>query len=179
MAYPEVADVLVGGGEGQPIPDVPVREAGGVEVDAIHAQLFGERYPRREMLRAVGVPIDETCVIAQKGIAGVQVESLFAGHQEECRADVGHQLLGGAGAPGVISRGLNTARCASAAVKSDYVVALPAVDADGDVSERFQCCFRVNAECGELFLCIIKACGNGCVIHESSAFPLILLGLLT
>ena len=146
MTNPKRADVLVRGGERQAVFYVFVGEAGGIEVNAVQLQFFGKGYPRRKVAREIGVPVDFSGIVSQQGIAGMQIQPLFAGHQGKGLSDVGHQLLGGAGTSGIVARGLNPTRRTSAAVKADHVIALPAVNADGNPFQGVERLFRPDTE---------------------------------
>ena len=78
------------------------------------------------MFGAVGVAVYLFAV--QYGIAGVKIQSLFAGHEGERLFDIGLKLLKIPRPAGVVARSLYAAGKAAAAVEAYNIVALPAVD---------------------------------------------------
>ena len=104
----------------------------GVEVDA-EAVFAGEVDPGVEVARLDLVAV-HLFAGGEDGVAGVQADALFAGHEAHGLDKVRLQFLEGAGAAGIVARGLDAAgEGAAAALQADDVVALPAVDADGRV----------------------------------------------
>ena len=81
-------------------------EEGGVEVNA-DASCLGKIDPFFEVLGLYCVPVRLFAV--EYGIAGVQIELLFAGYQLECLIDISHKLVGRPCLAGVIAGGLNAA----------------------------------------------------------------------
>ena len=144
MAHPESAHFLLRGGEGEVVLHHGMAEEGGVEVDA-QTVFTGELDPRIEVM---GLDLVAVHLLAggEDGVAGVQADALFAGHEAHGLDKVRLQFLEGAGAAGVVARGLDAAgKGAAAAFKADDVVALPAVDADGHVLQGGEGCFHIHA----------------------------------
>ena len=86
----------------------------------------------------------------------MQVQLLFAGHQRERLIDVRHQLLGRGGLAGIVAGGLDAAGQRLAAVKAGHIVALPAVDGNGDVLQRIKRLFDIHAKRGVHLFCLIE-----------------------
>ena len=131
MLHPEAAGVLVGAGQRQRVA-LGMAEKGGVEVRAKAARL-AEFHPPGKVAGFQLVPVRPVAVL-KDGVAGVQVDFLGAGAELQHLVDVGHQLLRCTGAAGVVAGGLDAAgqRLAGVGVKAAHVIALPAVQADGD-----------------------------------------------
>ena len=144
VAHPERAHVFLRGGEGEIVLHHGMAEEGGVEVDA-QTVFTGELDPRIEVM---GLDLVAVHLLAggEDGVAGVQADALFAGHEAHGLDKVRLQFLEGAGSTGVVARGLDAAgKGAAAAFKADDVVALPAVDADGHVLQGGEGCFHIHA----------------------------------
>lgn len=150
MFDPEFADGAVFVGEGEAVSRFGVREAGGVEVQA-EALRFRPGNPVLEVVDFDGVAVD--LFAAEFAVAGVQVQAVFAGNEGERHFQIGSEFFGGAGFAGVISgNGDAAAEGLGGVFEAGDVVALPAVEGDGDGGELAEGGFGIDAEGGVAFL---------------------------
>ena len=81
------------------------------------------------------------------GVAGVEVQAVRAGDQREGLVEVGAQFVGRAGLAGIVARDRQAAADRLAGVlEAADVVALPAVERDGDARQPRQGELGVHAE---------------------------------
>ena len=143
---PELADALVGVGEREVVVGLGMGKEGRVEIEPDPLRP-GPVDPGREMAvfdlvavrRLVGIHVE-----------GVQVQPVLARDLGIGKFQIGAQLVGGAGAAGVIAGGLDAAAgTAGLALEADHVVALPAMHRDRDRPERGHRRFGVDAPIGK------------------------------
>src|SRR3974390_3207332 len=107
-----------------------MREIGLVKVDA-DAEPRRPGDPVLELVRAERVAVNPLALDFR--IAGMEIEPVLAGHDRKNLFKVGAQLLGRAGFPRIISSdGQSVAERLPGVFEAADVVALPAVDGDGD-----------------------------------------------
>ena len=149
---PELARLLVRRGKRQRVA-LGVGEEGGVEV-AAQAPRLAEVHPLLKMLRLEPVAVRPLALVEDR-VAGVQVQLRPAGDEGQHLVEVGHQLLGRAGAAGVVAGGLDAAgqRRVGIGVEAAHIVALPAVEGDGDGLQPLDRGVRVHAEKGVFLFC--------------------------
>ena len=135
---PEGTDLLIGRGQAETVLHHGMSKEGGVEVDADDTVLLGKLDPGLKVLIGIRIAVHLALILTEDGIASVQVELLGTGHEGEGLFDICHQLLGTYGTTGIVTRRLNTARQRVGSVEADNVVALPAMDADGNVLQRVE-----------------------------------------
>ena len=119
-------------GEGERVGGERMREEGGVEVE-LHAGLLRPLHPRLELLGADLVAVDHLALV--DAVAGVEVDAVLAGDEAEREGEVLHQLRGRTRLAGVVAGRLDAAGGAAGRLEPAYVVALPAVEGDGDLAE--------------------------------------------
>ena len=124
-------------------------EDGGVEIDAVAVRLR-PRDPGLEVLVLDGIAVDPGVLVGEDGVGGVQVDALGTGHEGHGGLEIGGQLFEGAGAAGVVARGLDAAGEAPFLVEAEHVVALPAVHRDGLGGQLLHHRLGVDAEGGVL-----------------------------
>ena len=143
---PKAADGFIRRGEGAAADDFRMGEAGGVEVEA-DLEALGPGDPVLEVLRAEGVAVHAPA--AGLGVGGVEVETVGAGDEGDGLLEIGPQLIGRAGASGVVAGdGEAVAERGAGVFKTAHVIALPAVHADGDGGEFLDGGFDVDAVLG-------------------------------
>ena len=132
VLYPEFSRFLVCRGKGKGVT-LGMGKEGGVKVCS-EASLLTEIDPLFKVLGLDLVAVYPAAVfLVENCVAGVKIYLLGAGTKGKSHVKVGHKLLGGACAAGVVARGLNTARKrVDLLVEASYVVALPAVKGDGN-----------------------------------------------
>ena len=147
VLHPEFAHFFVGRGQRQGIAH-RVGEESGVKV-AAQAPLLAVGHPFGEMFGLQLVAVGPISVV-KHGVAGVEVHFLRAGAEFEHHIDVIHQLLRGAGTAGIVAGGLNAAGkgLVGVGVKAADIVALPAVERDGNGLQLFDSSIGVDAQCG-------------------------------
>ena len=153
MSDPICAGLLIGRGEGEAVLYHRVGEEGGVEIKA-HSAILRELYPGGEVTGLDGVPANRLAV-GNDGVAGVEVDLLCTGDEGERLVHICHKLLGGGSLAGVVTRGLDAARKLRLAVESNDVVALPAVDGNGNLCKDLDRLVGVDAVLCILVLCVI------------------------
>ena len=165
---PELADLGIGIGERQAVRSLRMREERRIEVE-LHADLLSPHDPRLEVLDVELVAVNDLVLV--DAVAGVQVHTVLAGNERERELEVLLQLLGRAGLARIVAGRLNAARGATRSLEPADVVALPAMEGNGDLVEILQDLFRVNADLGILLLRFVVAHGRlmfevGIVIAE-------------
>ena len=144
MVDPEPPDRTVRMGEGQPVGRHRVGEAGGVEVQA-QPQTAGPGHPALEMTGVHRVPAQRRGV----GLAvdGVEVHPVPPGDHRQRALQVGTQLGRRPGPPGMGAGDRQSAarRSRPVAFEALHVVALPALERDGDAGQRRQGRLGVDA----------------------------------
>jgi hypothetical protein len=146
---PETPHRGVGRGEGEAVPRARVGEEGLVEIQA-QATGFGPGDPGAEVLRGERVAVHAPA--AGLGVAGVEVEAVPAGNERQRLLEVGAQFIGRAGLARVIAGDGQPAAGRGAGVfKAADVVALPAVNRDGDAGEGLECGVGVHTGLGVAF----------------------------
>ncbi len=146
--HPKLANGRVAVREGEAIGGQGVREAGGVEIEAVTARP-GPIHPAGEVTRLDGVALDFGIGFE---INGVQIQAVRAGQQAVNHVQVAAQFIGVAGFAGVVASGGNAAgQFAAGVLKAAYVIALPAVQGKGDGFEGFQGGIGVHAKGGVAF----------------------------
>src|SRR5690606_23749609 len=141
---PVAPDARVGVGERAAAIDAGMGEEGLVEVqaDADAPRPFDPWFEVRGLER---VAFDRAA--PRLGIARVEVEAVASRDQREGLLEVGPEFVGGAGAPGVAAGdGEAAARRAVAALETGDIIALPAMDRDGDAREPGERGVGVHAE---------------------------------
>ena len=126
---PEFAGLVVRAGEREAVVDHGMAEIGGVEVEA-DVLLLRPVHPVLELGDGVRVAVDLPAI--QLGVAGVQVELLRAGDHGHGQIGVAADLVGVAGAAGIVACGGDAVgRAGASAFAAHNVVGLPAVHGDG------------------------------------------------
>ena len=149
VADPEVARRLIGRGQRQLVVHHGMAKDSGIEIDAVTVRAR-PRDPRLEVLVLQDVAVDPGVLVGEDGVGGVQVDALGAGHEGHGGLEIGGQLFEGAGAAGVVARGLDAAGEAPFLVEAEHVVALPAVHRDGLGGQLLHHRLGVDAEGGVL-----------------------------
>jgi hypothetical protein len=130
MLDPELADVFVRVRQREAVGRLGMREAGGVEIQA-DADFLGPVNPVLEMLRLDFVAVH--FLAAELAVERVQVEAVLAGNERQRLLGVGAQFVRRAGLAGIIAGGDEAAAERAAEIfKAAHVVALPAMEGDGD-----------------------------------------------
>src|SRR4029453_7580737 len=90
---------------------------------------------------------------AEIGIEGMKVQPVSARNQRKRLVDVLPQLLEGAGFARIVAGGLDaaSAECSASGFKAANVIALPAVQGDGNRFKSLQSSFSVDAPRGVYF----------------------------
>ena len=146
MFDPEIADTPVGVAEGQVVVRFLVGKEGRVEIEPDPLRLRPVD-PGREMAILDLVAVGRLVAVE---VEGMQVEPVGPGDVGICELEVGAQLVGGAGATGVVAGGLDAAAgCAGFGLEPHHIVALPAVDRDRDSREPGDGGLCVDAPIGE------------------------------
>ena len=104
MAHPEHADFLIGIGKRERIRRQLMGEEGGVEINP-QIILLRKIDPRVKMAGFELIPVH--LFAAGHGIAGVQIDALFAGDEADGLFEIHHELFGGTGLAGIVAGGLN------------------------------------------------------------------------
>ena len=169
MLDPEIADALVGVGEGEIVVGLFVGEEGRVEIEP-DPLVLGPVDPGGEVAildlvavgRLVGVEVE-----------GVQVQPVAAGDVGVGELEIGAQLVGRAGAAGVVAGGLDAAaRGAGAFLEPHHVVALPAVHRDRDGREPGDGGLGIDAPVGEnIPRGVVGIAGHSC-LHFRALGPI-------
>ena len=95
---------------------------------------------------------------SQIGVAGMEIESMFARNEREGLVEIGAKLSDRTGFAGVVAGGLNspTRETGVGFFKSADIVALPAMEGDRNGFEVLEGLLGINSEIGVLF-------AGGCV----------------
>ena len=149
MVNPEPAHLLVRMGKSQVIGGHGMGEQGGVKVQT-QPPLFGILHP---CFKVAGLQLVPVHLLVGNGITGMEVQSVGAGNVPQGFVQVSHQLFGGAGLTGIVAGGGNAAGSTAGSFKAAYVIPLPAVDGNIQVSQRFHGGFRVDADGCVNFFC--------------------------
>ena len=134
-------------GEGEAVVGQRVGEVGGVEVQAQRA-LLAPVDPALELGGGVGVALH--FLAAKIGVAGVEVEPVFAGDEREGLVEVCPEFVQRAGFAGVVAGGLDAAagQALCGMFGAAHIVALPAVQGYGDGRQFLEGGFGIHAERG-------------------------------
>ena len=149
VVNPEPAHLLVRMGKSQVIGGHGMGEQGGVKVQT-QPPLFGILHP---CFKVAGLQLVPVNFFVSDGIAGVEVQPVSAGNVPQGFVQVGHQLFRGAGLTGIVAGGGNAAGSTAGSFKAAYVIPLPAVDGNIQVSQRFHGGFCVDADGCVNFFC--------------------------
>src|SRR5262249_52590155 len=105
-------------------------------------------------------------------VDGVQVDAVPAGDQVQRLVQVGAQLVGVARLAGVVAGGLDAAAGqADVVLEAPDVVALPAVQGNGDAAQHVQRPVGADAEAGVTVAGPLVASFNGGIAHGSPLAP--------
>ena len=152
MVDPELPCLLVGACKGQPVLYPVVGKEGGVKINS-HIPFFGKGHPLCKMLRPDFISVHKLPFL-KDGIAGMEIQLLFARHQPKRLIHVLHQFFGGSCFPGIIPRGLYAAGQGSVMVKANHIIPLPAVKGNRDLLQPGDGLIRVHS-----YFCIPFLCG--------------------
>ena len=167
MFNPELADALVMMRECETARGLGMREARWVEIEP-DALGLGPINPVLEMLRLDFVAVH--FLAAELAVKRVQVQTMLAGDEGERPVEVGAEFVGRAGFAGIISRGHNAAgERAAEILEAADVVALPAVERDGDFGELLEDGVGVDPEGGIAFAGKLVGGGNLFGVHRQEA----------
>ena len=145
---PEVADTLVGIGEGE-VATLRVGERSGVEVQ-FGIVFLTPLYPTLEIIYSHLVAIHNLAL--EIAVNLVQIQAVGTGNQALGLEHIGAQFIYNAGCTGIIAGGLDTAReGACLHFKTLYVICLPAVHREVEILELLQDFVGVDAYFGVTF----------------------------
>ena len=97
--------------------------------------------------------------VLEHSVTSVKVDALFARNQRDGFCEVSFQFLKVPRTAGIVARGLDTvARAAGWAVKSNHVIALPAMNGNGFSGGLRHGFFHINTITGVDFFCAFKSC---------------------
>ncbi len=146
---PELADGTVVVGEREAAGSFGVGEERGVEVET-DAERFGPVDPAAEVFGGDLVAIDFAA--AEFPVGGMQVEAVFTGDQRERPGGIRAEFVRAAGLAGVVAGGHQSAGEGGVRLlEAADVIALPAVQRQGDAGELLEDVFRIDAEVGIAF----------------------------
>ena len=158
VSYPVSSGLLVGRRKGEVILYHRMCKEGGVEVKS-HTVRLCELYPLSEVLRTDSVSTGVVTLL-EESVASVKIKLLCAGNERDCLLKVSHKLCGSGSLAGIVTGGLDTAGESLSAVKTGYVVALPAMDSNGNVLKNLNSLVSVNAVLSVRRLCVFVVCHN-------------------
>ena len=144
MADPVISDLFVGGGEGETALDHRVREEGGVEIDSEISFLC----VFDPLIKILGLCVISFDLFIGDCIYCVEIDALFAGHASESYIKISHKLLGSGCLAGIVTGNLNTARECSIALKSVDIIALPAMNGNGNTRKLVKSCLGIHTVFG-------------------------------
>ena len=119
-----------------------MREEGRVKIKS-HAALLGKFHPLFKVAGKKRVAVGKFTVF-KNSVAGVYVDLFRAGTQRKRLVHIGEKLVGRSCATRVVARRLNAARKTAVVVKAFDVVALPAMQGNGDLFAYLDCFVGVN-----------------------------------
>ncbi len=125
MFNPEFPHFRVRTGKRQTVFNFRMGKESRVEIQT-HASLLREIHPSLEMPGLDLITIHKLAVL-KDGIAGMYIDFFPAGHQAHRLVQIGKQLIRRPGLAGIIAGGLNTAGQRAVMIKTDHVIALPAM----------------------------------------------------
>ena len=152
MTDPEITDFLVGVRQCQTVCLHGVREESGIEIQ-LDIVCGGKVEPCVEMLRLDLIARDR-CV--GNGIDGMQIDALGTGNERKHLLKVSHQLGGTACLAGIVAGRLNTAGQCALRLKACDIVALPAVDRNGDTAAQLNGGLRVHTHLRVACFCVFE-----------------------
>ena len=123
MLNPEVADAFVGIRQGQ-VAALRVRKTGGIEVK-LHVVFLGPLNPTLEVLHLYLITIHE--LTAEVSIDLMEVQTVITGDEGLHEFNVFAYLIYITGTTGIVACGLDATRQGVVALKTNYVVCLPAM----------------------------------------------------
>ena len=170
MLNPELPGVGIETGQREITVHFGVREKCGIKVQAEFGFL-GPVQPAAEFVDGVGIPVDLLAILF--GITGVKIQLGSAGNHGAGKIDVGPQLLGIAGAAGIVAGGGNATGQGADAVKADNVVPLPAVHGYGNGISLFHGGVYIHAHGGVLCFGIFVTFENQCFVHHTQLLFLV------
>ena len=148
---PEPADARVRMGQREAVGRLGMGEKSGIEIHAHAAVALAQsiQFLKCRAAFRCGPPL-----AAGLGVAGVQVQAVRAGDQRQGLVQVGPQLVGRAGLARIIAGDRQAAAQFLARVlESAHVVALPAVQRNGDTRQTLHSPIHVHAPVGILLPC--------------------------
>ena len=173
MLDPELADRLVGVGQGVAIVGQGVREKRRIEV---HADPPGLRPvdPVLEVLGLESVALDLPA--SGLGVAGVEVQTMCAGQERQRLVQVGSQLVGCAGLAGITAGDRQAApQLLATVLETTDVVSLPAVQRDRDCGQLLDGRLDIDApfrvlffRAGEGSFHVLVGSGHDAVLNQGS-----------
>lgn len=141
---PELANGFVSVGERESIGGERMREQGGIEINSSQA-ISRPLNPRIKMLRLDRVTVDG--LASKVAVGGVKIESVGTWNQAECFVEVRSEFIEGSGAARMIAGDGNpTGESASGGFKAGDIIALPALERDGDGGQRAKRGFCIDPE---------------------------------
>ncbi len=156
---PEVADGFFRVGEGEAVGSFGVSEAGGVEVDA-HFVGLGPVDPVFEVGGFDLVAVD--FFSGEFAVEGVEVEAVFTGDEGEGFVEVGAEFVGCACFAGVVAGDGDAAgEGLGSGLEAAYIIALPAVEGDGDFGQFLHGEFGIDSEFGVAVFGVLVIRGGG------------------
>ena len=143
---PELADGLVRARQRETVRRLGMGEIGGIEIQT-EAVLFGPGDPVLEMFGSDFIAIH--LLAAELAVEGVQVQPVFARHERQRQVQISAQFFRRAGLAGIVAgHGQTVAQRTAGVFETAHVVALPAVQRNGNRRESFQRMVHVHTQRG-------------------------------
>ncbi len=168
MINPEATNGGVGMTQREVLIAVAVREAGGIEIQTQITRLR-PLCPFLEVLWPDGISLHR-CIRLE--IDGMEIYALPAGNLHKRSLKIAAQFVGVAGASRIVAAGLDSARQFSRRVlEAAHIVALPALNRDGNLIQGLKQIVCVNSNCGVTFPGQLVGCLDPppCIFHRTTS----------